>query len=254
VPLPAVRTELPAEACALVRAAIRPTVLLPGGVAVSAISGTETGDPSKIVRGLLAATNPALTPFMPVFDLVEALKSVADMGAATIPPDPIAFGEAAAKLAEKLVKLGSMVPQVAVPNLAKSVVLTIAAGMRATAGQVRAMAAHAERVEADAARALALPEPARTSLLLVVDCARGNLQVQAANEAAALEPLNRLISLVNALLELVGAPCVPALGGVDLDPGAADLLEDAADVVEAIAGAIPGGALSLPALPGPGEC
>jgi hypothetical protein len=252
--LPIVITELPPEACKVLQAAISPTILLPGGVAIQGIAGTDTGDPSKIVRSLLQAANPALAPFMPLFDIVEAILSIAKMGEATIPPNPVAFGEALATLVEKAIKLAALVPQAAVPNLAKSVVDTIVAGLLALRSQLGAMLAYNQRLVEDELRAATLPEPARTALTGVLACARGNLEIQLANENKAMEPLNRLIATVNALLELVKLPCIPIVGGVDLDPGVLAILDDVIAILRALSAAIPSASFELPGLPPAGEC
>lgn len=252
MPLPSVPTELPAEACAALAQAINPRIVLPGGVVMQAVSGLETGDPMKIVRGTLAGVSPAIAPLTPVFDLIEALVAVKELGEAI--PNPVKITEALQKLTKKVTGLVAMLPQLTVPNLAKSVVETIAAGLRALRGQLAAMIAHGERIAADEVRAQTLREPARTALLSVVGCARENLGVQLANENAAMGPLNRLIATLNALLSAVGLPCIPVLGDVELDPGVLDLLDDVAEMLEALGAAIPGAGFELPGLPAPGDC
>lgn len=252
--LPTLPIELPEGACAVLQAATKPSVILPGGIPIQGIAGTETGDSGKIVRSLLQALYPALAPFLPLFDIAEALKAIADMGAATIPPDPIKFGQALGTLIEKVAKLTALLPQMAIPNLAKSVITTIVAGLVALRGQLGAMIAAHERIASQFARAATLREPARSALVATAECARNNLEIQLANENASLEPLNRLIGIVNGMLEIIGLPCIPSLGSVDLDPGVLDALDATIDLLTALAAAIPGADFKLPGLPPAGEC
>lgn len=254
MPLPNLPIELPDGACVVLAAAVKPSIILPGGVAIQGIAGTETGDAGKIIRSLLQAIYPALAPFLPLFDIAEAFKAVAEMGEATIPPDPIKFAEAFGKLIEKVTKLTALLPQMAIPNLARSVIITIAAGLEALRGQLASMIAHNERIASAFARAATLREPARSALLATAECARSNLDIQLQNENESLEPLNRLIGLVNTMLELIKLPCIPSIGAVDLDPGALDALSAVIDLLNQLAALIPSADFELPGLPPAGEC
>lgn len=250
--LPDVPTGL-SSTCAALRDAIRPSIALPGGVTIQAIAGTDTGDPTAILKGLMQAANPALAPFMPVFDLIGALQAVKEIAESIAPPNPVAIAEGVQKLAEKLSSLAQFVPQLAVPVMVKTMLDTIIASLEALQSKMAVFAAHNERIAQSIARANQLPEPARSALLAITSCAANNAATQIANENAALEPINRLIELLNMLLSLIELPCIPIVGGTGATQEAIDLLGDVIAVLKLIQ--IPTPSFSgPPALPSPGEC
>lgn len=250
--LPAVPNDL-SSACVALRNAIQPTIALPGGVTLQAISGTDTGDPTAILKGLMQAANPALAPFMPVFDLIAALQAVKKIAESIAPPNPIAIGEGVQTLAEKLSSLAQFVPQLAVPLMVKTTLDTIIAALEALQAKLAVFVAHNEQIAQSLERANTLPEPARSALLSIVSCASNNVSIQLANENTALGPINRLIELLNTLLALIGLPCIPIVGGTGASQEAIDLLGDVIAVLKLIQIPTPG--FSGPsALPAPGEC
>jgi uncharacterized protein (UPF0147 family) len=250
--LPDVPSDL-SSACVALRDAIQPTIALPGGVTLQAISGTDTGDPTAIVKGLMQAANPALAPFMPVFDLIAALQAVKKIAESIAPPNPVAIAEGVQTLTEKLSSLAQFVPQLAVPLMVKTTLDTIIAALEALQSKLAVFAAHNERIAQSMARAETLPEPARSALLAVVSCAANNAATQLANENAALGPINRLIELLNTLLSMIGLPCIPIVGGAGATPEAIALLGDVIAVLKLIQIPTPGFS-GPPALPPPGEC
>lgn len=245
-------------ACTLILAAAPPpTLVLPGGIVLQGSAGLAGGDPGAAFEGFMAAASAGIAPFSPAFDIVGAITSILDAIKATpkILTDMPGFLEAQAAVVEKVGKLAQLVPQLAVPALIRSVVTVIAAGLRAQAVKLGAFLAHQTRLDAADARALTLPATARARLLDATSCARANLTTQLANEGKAMEPLNRLIALVNSLIHLVpGMECITVLGGAsEISQSAIDVLNTTADGLDLLASLVPGPTFTIPGLPAAGE-
>lgn len=245
-------------ACTLILAAAPPpTLVLPGGIVLQGSAGLAGGDPGAAFEGFMAAASAGIAPFSPAFDIVGAITSILDAIKATpkILTDMPGFLEAQAAVVEKVGKLAQLVPQLAVPALIRSVVTVIAAGLRAQAVKLGAFLAHQTRLDAADARALTLPATAKARLLDATSCARANLATQLANEGKAMEPLNRLIALVNSLIHLVpGVACITVLGGAsEISQAAIDALNATADGLDLLASLVPGPTFTIPGLPAAGE-
>lgn len=260
MPPPSLPTTL-AAACVLLREANPPIVVLPGGATLSAIAGVAGGDPGALFDGLLAQAAPAQAVTKPIFDLIAALmsvKGVADAIPKLIgpPPDPTAFFDAVADLAEKVSALAKLLPQLTVPLMAKSILDTVIAGLRGLRVKLQAMLAAQARSDAAAARAALLPAgPAKNALLQIVDCATGNLATQLANENQAMGTLNQLIALLNSIIQLVpGLPCIPTLGDTaSISEAALAALDATIALLEGLSDIFPAPDFQLPVLPAAGE-
>ena len=85
-----------------------PVITLPGGVSIQQFN-------------LMEAIQPALTPLMPVFDIIDTVVAVFNCVKAIPdslgpPPDPTALAACIPELAEKVSKLLKLIPQLSLPS------------------------------------------------------------------------------------------------------------------------------------------
>jgi hypothetical protein len=229
---------------------------LPGGVKLCASASVEFGDPNAIIREILAQANTALAPLTPFFNMIDVFKAVMDCITAipdsilTLNPQPIV--ECITNLTKAVDKLLALIPALSIPILAKSLLDAIILGLQGIRSKLLTMIRQMEKILASATRAA---ETGNFQLQLVVDCANGNMDAQLENMNASMAPLNRLIGILNVLLELAGLPCVPALGTfAEVSEAILAPLDAAIELLEQIKAAIPSLDLVLPALPPAGEC
>jgi hypothetical protein len=233
-------------------------VELPGGVRVSATAGYETGDVNAVVASLLGPTNAALAPLQPIFAAFDALKAVTKCVEAV--PDcitqfsPSPLLEALPGLAKAIDKVAQLYPPMPFLVMAKGVLNVLAQAVRGVRARLAAMVTQANRIAASALRAAALGGGVGLKLAAVADCASSNLDVQLQNLSASVAPLNRLVGIVNGLLELAGFPCVPTLGApAEVTEAALAPLDATVAVLDQVVALIPG-SVTLLALPPAGEC
>ncbi len=228
-------------------------IQLPGGAVVCA-SDLESGDAAQIVKGLLAQLNTALAPLAPFFNLLEFVQAVM----ACISAIPKAIGgnlpalvDATVDLAKAVDKLVKLIPQLSVPVMIVSSMNVIVQGLIGIRAKLAAIIRHVQRVDLAEATAAST---GNAQLAIVASCARDNLEAQMANVNAGFAPLNRLIGLLNAFLELIGLPCIPTVGGIpSAGEDGLDALDATIAILQAITATIPA-TISLPDLPAPGEC
>lgn len=229
---------------------------LPGGAKLCASASVELGDPLAIARELLAQANTALAPLTPFFNMIDVFKAVLDCITAipeailTLNPQPVI--ECVVNLTKAIDKLLALIPALSIPILAKSLLDALIAGLQGIRAKILAMIHATEKL---AAAATLATETGNFQLQLVVDCANGNMDAQLENLNASMAPLNRLIGILNVLLELAGLDCVPALGTfAEVSDAVLAPLDATIELLEAIKAAIPSLDLVLPALPPAGEC
>lgn len=245
--------EIPELACVeLAATGSEICIFFPGGATFCASYGFELCDPAEVIKPLLAQVNTALAPLTPFLNVLDVLKALVDCVSAIPdslgpPPDPTAISNCIPGLLEALEKLAELFPPLSLFKLVKSILLAIIAFLVGLRNKIAAFVDQLERIAAAATAAAAL---GNVRLQAVVDCATGNLDVQLQNLNASVAPLNRLIGLVNTILELAGLPCIPTLA--DLGDFLTDPLDTLIEILQTIADAIPT-SLDLGAIPPPDE-
>lgn len=169
---------------------------------------------------LLQVVQPALTPLMPIFDIIDAVVAAFKCIEAiptTIgpPPDPTALAAALPELAQKVGKLLGLVPQLSVPLTIVDTVDLIVHNLGQVRDQLLHLQARLESISAASARALELNDAA---LLEIAQCAEANVAQEAANIGKPLACLGQLIALLNVFMGMVGGPELPDLSGLDGKP------------------------------------
>ncbi|MCG8420111.1 MAG: hypothetical protein MJE77_19450 [Proteobacteria bacterium] len=176
------------------------SLTLPGGVTIEQID-------------LLDVVQPALTPLVPLFHIVDAVVAVqqcvqAIPDALGPPPDPSVLSACLPELAEKVSKLLQLVPQLSLPRTIVGTMDLLLDALR----DARSALIHLQQQSAQLAgavdRAAELSDPA---LLSIAECAQANIEQEAANTGKRLASLGKLIGLLNLFLGMIGAPEIPDL-------------------------------------------
>ena len=181
---------------------------------------TLPGGPSIEHINLLQVVQPALTPLMPIFNIIDAVVAAFECIKAipqTIgpPPDPTALATAIPELAQKVSRLLGLVPQLSLPLTIVGLIDLLVDTLGKTRDQLEHLQKHLESVSAASARAVELDDP---GLLDIALCAEANVAREAANIGKALGSLGQLIALMNVFLGMVGGPEIPDLSDLSGKP------------------------------------
>jgi hypothetical protein len=230
---------------------------LPGGARVCATSDIDLGDPALILRQFIGQVNTALAPLGPFFDILDVIAQVLECIEAIPdsigpPPDPTAILQCIPGLVEKVEKLLRLLPPIPVLFMIKSVLAALIVFLEGLKAELESLARALSRILAASLRAAEL---GNFELQFVSDCANDNFDIQLANLNESAKPLNRLMGLVNALLELAGAPCITIpLGTLPADAEAAlAIVQFAIDLLQAAHDAMGVPSLELESIPSPEE-
>lgn len=217
----------------LVRLAPAPdpvSVTLPGGVTMQQ-------------QDLLKVIQPALTPLMPVFNILDAVLAVFNTVKAIPeslgpPPDPTKLVSAVVDMTRKVSRLLRLVPQLSLPYTIIGVVDLVLDTLAQLRDQLVFLQHAAERLAALTQRAAELND---AGLVAVATCARANIEQEAANLAKGLGAVNTLLGILGLLLSMIGGPRVPdasALAGKPLTD-ALKPLDDLVRTLQQLRAAIP---------------
>jgi len=217
-------------------------ITFPGG-AEMCVQIPGVPDPTDVSTQLLAQANAALTPLVPVFNIIDAIlalfkcvKAIPDsLGP---PPDPTKLAECIPDLAEKIDKLLKLIPQLSIPVLIAGLIDVILFYLEGLRGQLKAIIAAQVRIAAAATRAAEL---GNVQLRTVVDCATASMDAYLQNLNEGMKPLNRLVGLLNVFLQLAGLPTIPDLANLGDDAEAALTPLDAViDSLKTVRAGLPG--------------
>ena len=191
---------------------------LPGGVQIEHLN-------------LMEVIQPALTPLVPLFDIIDTVVAVFNCFQAipdTLgpPPDPSVIAACLPDLAKKVSKLLKLIPQLSLPltiiGLIDLVIDTLL--------QARSLLLHLQQqmqqILGTIDRATELED---AGLMAIAQCAQANVAQEAANVGKSLASLGKLIGLLNLFLGILGLPEVP-----DLSDLAGRPLDDAIPPLDAI--------------------
>jgi len=183
------------------------SITLPGGVSMESIN-------------LMEQIQPALTPLMPVFDIIDTVVAVFNCIKAipdTLgpPPDPTVLAACIPELAEKVAKLLKLIPQLSLPFTIIGIIDLIIDTLRQARSMLLHLQAQMQQITGAIDRATELED---AGLMAITSCAQANVAQEAANVGKSLAALGKLIGLLNIFLELVGAPTVPDLSNLAGSP------------------------------------
>jgi len=175
-------------------------ITLPGGIEIEDIN-------------LMRIIQPALTPLVPFFDLIDTIvalyncvKAIPD--ALGPPPDPSILAACLPDLAEKLNKLLNMLPQVSLPRLVRRLLTLLVQTLRTVRSQLMHLQQQMVQILGAIDRAKSLND---AGLMAITACAQANVAQEAANVGKSLAALGKLLGLINLFMGMIGGPQVPDL-------------------------------------------
>lgn len=217
--------------CVHLKPAPEPGLLtLPGGVTLEHIN-------------LVDIVQPALTPLVPLFNIIDAVLAVfkgveAIPKAIGLPPDPTALLEAIPELAKKVAVLLRIVPQLSLPLTVVGLLDLVIDVLRTAKTQLIHLQQQSRQLQGVVRRGTELDDEA---LLEIAACAQKNIEQEAANAIAGLASIGSLVALLNLFLSMLGqspAPSPASLSGRSLDDAIAPI-DSLADKLMAVRAAIP---------------
>lgn len=212
---------------------------------------------SEIARQMFAQVNSALAPLQSIFTIIDAIKAIFDCVSAL--PDVItklditALLECAPNMLEKVSKLISLIPPLSIPVVIRDVLTTMIVFLEGLRQDLEGAKIQADRI-LEAATAAALP--GNGSLVGIVTCAQDFYTKVMSHTSASAEPFNRLIGVLNALLDMVpGVDPLPCIGGLDGTPQVIqDTLSAFITTLTIVRNILPGGLKLNPFVPKGANC
>ena len=194
------------------------SITLPGGVTMQQIN-------------LMQAIQPALTPLMPLFDIIDTVVAVFNCVKAIPdslgpPPDPTALAACIPELAEKVAKLLRLIPQLSLPYTIIGIIDLVIDTLRQARSQLMHLQQQMQQILGAIDRATELED---AGLMAITSCAQANVAQEAANVGKSLASLGKLIGILNIFLGIVGGPEVPDLSNLAGRP-----LDDVIPPIDAI--------------------
>ena len=194
------------------------SITLPGGVTIQQIN-------------LMQAIQPALTPLMPLFDIIDTVVAVFNCVKAIPdslgpPPDPTALAACIPELAEKVAKLLRLIPQLSLPYTIIGIIDLVIDTLRQARSQLMHLQQQMQQILGAIDRATELED---AGLMAITSCAQANVAQEAANVGKSLASLGKLIGILNIFLGIVGGPEVPDLSNLAGRP-----LDDVIPPIDAI--------------------
>ena len=179
------------------------SITLPGGVTMQQIN-------------LMQAIQPALTPLMPLFDIIDTVVAVFNCVKAIPdslgpPPDPTALAACIPELAEKVAKLLRLIPQLSLPYTIIGIIDLVIDTLRQARSQLMHLQQQMQQILGAIECATELED---AGLMAITSCAQANVAQEAANVGKSLASLGKLIGILNIFLGIVGGPEVPDLSNL----------------------------------------
>jgi len=185
---------------------------------------------------LMEVIQPALTPLMPMFNIIDAI--VAVFNCVSSITDPIALAQCIPELAKKVDKLLRLIPQLSLPYTLIGILDLLIDTLSQVRGELLHLQQQMIQITGVIDRATELDDAA---LMSIASCAQANVAQEAANVGKALASLGKLIGLFNAFSGMIGGPEIPDLSdvaGTPLDQ-AIEPIDKIVDVLQAARKAIP---------------
>lgn len=193
-------------------------ITLPGGISIQHIN-------------LMEIIQPALTPLVPFFDLIDTIVAIFNCIKAIPdslgpPPDPTVLAACLPDLAEKVNKLLRLLPQLCLPLLLVRLIDLLIDALRQARSELMHLQQQMVQILGAVDRATDLDD---AGLMAIAQCAQANVAQEAANVGKSLAALGKLIGLINLFMGMVGGPEIP-----DLSDLAGRPLDDVIPPIDAI--------------------
>ena len=181
-----------------------PSLTLPGGITLQQYN-------------LLQAIQPALTPLVPVFEIVDTvvavfncIKAIPDVIGP--PPDPTVLAACLPELAQKVNKLIRLMPQLALPYTVKGILQVLMDALVQARNQLAHLQKQLGQLQGAAQRGRELGD---AGLMAITACAQANVATEAANVGKSLASLGKLVGLANLFLGMIAQPLIPDFSTLD---------------------------------------
>ena len=176
---------------------------LPGGIQIEHIN-------------LMEVIQPALTPLVPIFDIIDTVVAVFNCIKAipdTLgpPPDPTALAACLPDLAEKVAKLLKLIPQLSIPLTIIGLIDLMIDTLLQARSEIMHLQQQMQQILGVIDRATNLDD---AGLMAIAQCAQANVAQEAANVGKSLAALGKLIGLINLFMGMVGGPEIPDLSNL----------------------------------------
>ena len=176
-------------------------------------------DPSELLAQMFAQINAALAPLQPIFNIIDAVVAVFEcvkaIPKAIIQLNPVPLIECIPNLADAIAKLIALIPVLSLPIFLVDLLDVIIFMLRELRNQFQRIL---NRIAAIAAANLRAQAPGNVALSLAMDCINNNFDADLVNLNEQVAPLNRLLGIVDLLLELSGLKALLKQLGVDATP------------------------------------
>ena len=195
---------------------------LPGGINIEHIN-------------LMEVIQPALTPLVPFFDMIDTIVAIFNCVKAipdTLgpPPDPTVLAACLPDLAEKVNKLLKLIPQLSLPYTIIGLLDLVIDTLLRARTELLHLQQQMVQILGVIDRATDLDD---AGLMAIAQCAQANVAQEAANVGKSLAALGKLIGLINLFMGMVGGPEIP-----DLSDLAGRPLDDVVEPLDAIVDAL----------------
>lgn len=236
-------------------------IKLPGGVSIKPkLDFGSLPDTTIVVGSLLRELNPALTPLVPIFRVIDLAMSLVNFAKAVPdslgpPPDPTKISSALEAVVEKAGFLAQLLPPLSVPVLMKGILGAVIGGLDAlkvtlaslvkvgaginTAANLRDLLLNGDGTPGSANVAAGLAMQAS------VDCSQANFELQLQATAVAMAPIASLLSLLKLFASIAGLPVnIPDLtldlsGSVSIG-ASLPVIDDFIKLLQTVHDALPG--------------
>lgn len=176
-------------------------------------------DPTELLQQLFAQINSALTPLNPIFNIIDAVLAVFDcikaIPKAITELNPVPLIECIPGLAEAINKLIGLVPALSVPVMLIDIIDVVIFFLRSLRRQVEILISRAEMIVAAGVKAAS---PGNIGLATSLSCINANFQADIVNLNEQLGPLNRLMGIIDFMLEVTGLKKLLTRIGLDVMP------------------------------------
>ena len=195
---------------------------LPGGINIEHIN-------------LMEVIQPALTPLVPFFDMIDTIVAIFNCVKAipdTLgpPPDPTVLAACLPDLAEKVNKLLKLIPQLSLPYTIIGLLDLVIDTLLRARTELLHLQQQVVQILGVIDRATDLDD---AGLMAIAQCAQANVAQEAANVGKSLAALGKLIGLINLFMGMVGGPEIPDLSNLAGRP-----LDDVVEPLDAIVDAL----------------
>jgi len=182
-------------------------VTLPGGIDIEDFN-------------IMKAIQPALTPLMPLFEVIDVVVAIYNCVKAIPdclgpPPDPSGLVACLPDLAKKIMKLLKLIPFLSLPITAAHLLDLVIAGLREVKQKLQHLQDQLAQIERSIEHGRNLKDAGLTAIFA---CAQGHVNQEAQNLGKSLASLGKLLAIIGIFLSMIGGPKVPDLAHLNGAP------------------------------------